>query len=238
MIQIGGLQKITLIDFPQKLAATVFLCGCNFRCPWCYSPQLVLPKKIKKLSKIPEKEFFKFLEEKKNLLEGITICGGEPCINRDLPQFCQKIKKKSFLIKLDTNGSNTQILKELIKNKLIDYVAMDIKQDLNFKKYNFVVGNVLTKKFFENIEKSIKILLKGKVDYEFRTTLVKEFHKKEDIIEICKKIKGAKVYYLQNFEEKEKIISGKKFTPFKNEEIAEIIEEGKRYVNIKPRFYL
>jgi len=125
----------------------------------------------------------------------------------------------------------------LIDKKLIDYLAMDIKQDLNFDKYNQIVGNVLTKKLFENIKKSINILLTGKIDYEFRTTLMKEFHKKEEIIEICKKIKNAKIYYLQNFEKKE-TISGKSFTPFSKEEILEIAKEGKKYTNIQPRPYI
>ncbi|MDP2864048.1 MAG: anaerobic ribonucleoside-triphosphate reductase activating protein, partial [bacterium] len=118
-MKIGGLQKLTLIDFPGRLAATVFLVGCNFRCPFCYSSELVLPEKIKKQPRISEKELFDFLKERKGLLEAVTICGGEPCINKDLPQFCEKIKKLGYLVKLDTNGSNPRMLKNLIDKKLI-----------------------------------------------------------------------------------------------------------------------
>ena len=124
---IGGLQKLTLIDYPGKIACTVFLFGCNFKCPWCYNPELVLPEKIKKQTGISEKEFFNFLENRKGLLQGVVICGGEPTINQDLPKFIKKIKKMGYAVKLDTNGSNPKMLKELISKKLIDYVAMDIK---------------------------------------------------------------------------------------------------------------
>src|SRR3989339_39398 len=123
---IAGLQKTTLIDYPGKVACTVFLAGCNFRCPWCYSPELVLSEEIRKLSKISRKDFFKFLKSRKGLLDGVVICGGEPTINKDLPDFIKQIKKLGYLVKLDTNGSNPEILKKLIKQKLIDYVAMDV----------------------------------------------------------------------------------------------------------------
>jgi len=194
MIQIGGLQKITLIDFPGRLAATVFLIGCNFKCPWCYSSELVLPEKIKKQPKISEKEFLDFLKERKKLLEGLVLCGGEPSINKKLPSLIKKIKKLGYLIKLDTNGSNPKILKKLIKRKLIDYVAMDIK--LPKERYPEIFGKRVK---IEDIEESIKILKEGKVDYEFRTTVVPTVLNKEDILKIAKWIRGTKRYYLQNF---------------------------------------
>ena len=152
-MQIGGLQKLTLIDYPGRLAATVFLCGCNFHCPWCYSSELVLPEKIKNQPKISEKEFFDFLNERKNLLEGVTICGGEPTVNKDLPQFCKKIRRLGYFVKLDTNGSNPEMLEELINNKLIDYVAMDVK--LPKERYPEIYGKRVK---IKNIEKSINIL--------------------------------------------------------------------------------
>jgi len=194
MIQIGGLQKITLIDFPGRLAATVFLIGCNFKCPWCYSSELVLPEKIKKQPKISEKEFLDFLKERKKLLEGLVLCGGEPSINKKLPSLIKKIKKLGYLIKLDTNGSNPKILKKLIKRKLIDYVAMDMK--LPKERYPEIFGKRVK---IEDIEESIKILKEGKVDYEFRTTVVPTVLNKEDILKIAKWIRGTKRYYLQNF---------------------------------------
>jgi len=189
---IGGLQKLTLIDYPGKLAATVFFLGCNFRCPWCYSSELVLPEKIKEQPKISEKEFFEFLENRKGLLEGVVICGGEPTIQKDLPQFVKKIKNLGFSVKLDTNGSNPKMLKRLIKEKLIDYVAMDVK--LPKEKYPKIL-----KAKVDDIEKSIKILKENRVDYEFRTTVVPTVLDKKDILKIVKWISGAKRYYLQNF---------------------------------------
>ncbi len=194
MIEIGGLQKLTLIDYPGRVAATVFLVGCNFRCPFCYSSELVLPEKIKNQPKISEKVFFDFLKERKGLLEGVVICGGEPTIHKDLPDFCQKIKKLKYLVKLDTNGSNPKMLKDLITKKLIDYVAMDIKALK--EKYNKVTG---VKVDIKKIQRSIDILKEGKVDYEFRSTIVPALHTKEDVIEMAKWIRGAKRYFLQNF---------------------------------------
>jgi len=217
-MQIGGLQKITLIDYPGCIAATVFLIGCDFKCPWCYSSELVLPEKIKKQPRISQKEFFKFLKERKELLEGATICGGEPSINKDLPQFCKKIKKAGYLVKLDTNGSTPKMLKKLIDEKLIDYVAMDIK--LPREKYQKILGRKIK---IEDIEKSVKILKEGKVDYEFRTTVVPTILTKEDILKIAKWISGAKRYYLQNFRP-EKTIDPKfeKIKPYPQEYLLEI----------------
>ena len=189
---IGGLQKLTLIDYPGKLAATVFFTGCNFSCPWCYSSELVLPEKIKEQPRIPEKELFSFLKKRQGLLEGVVICGGEPTINRGLPKFVKKIKKMGYVVKLDTNGSNPKMLKSLINKELIDYVAMDIKMPKEkYSKLSSKIGN---------IEKSIKILKENKIDYEFRTTIVPTILEKQDILKIAKWIGGPKIkYYLQNF---------------------------------------
>ena len=197
---IGGLQKLTLIDYPGKIACTVFLAGCNYRCPWCHNPELVLPEEIEKSPKIPEKDFFNFLKLRKNLLEGVVVCGGEPCINKDLPEFCQKIKKLDYLIKLDTNGSNPKMLKDLIDEKLVDYVAMDVKAPQ--EKYKEAIGfkNRSFRYLLDRINKSIDILKQGKVDYEFKTTMIPGLLGKEDIIKIVQWIEPAKKYYLQNFQ--------------------------------------
>jgi pyruvate formate lyase activating enzyme len=217
-MQIAGLQKLTLIDYPQKLACTVFLAGCNFKCPWCYSKELVLPKEIKRQPKISQKEFFDFLKEKKNFLEGVVLGGGEPSLNQNLPQFCQKIKKLGYLIKLDTNGSRPEILKKLIEKNLIDYVAMDIKAP--FLKYSKVVGKKIDLK---KIKKSIEIIKNSGIDYEFRTTVVPTLHTKKDILQIAKDIKPAKKYFLQNFLPK-KTIDPKfeKIKPYPLEYLIEI----------------
>ncbi|PIU42566.1 MAG: anaerobic ribonucleoside-triphosphate reductase activating protein [Parcubacteria group bacterium CG07_land_8_20_14_0_80_35_11] len=218
MIQIGGLQKLTLIDYPGRLAATVFIIGCNFRCPFCYSSELVLPEKIKNQPRISEKDFFSFLKERKGLLEAVVLCGGEPTINKDLPEFCKKIKELGYLIKLDTNGSNPQMIKKLIAENLIDYVAMDIK--LPRERYPEIFEEKVN---IKDIEESIKILKNAKISSEFRTTVVPNVLKKEDIIKIAQWIGPAKRYYLQNFRA-EKTIDPKfeKIKPYPQEYLLEI----------------
>lgn len=190
---IAGLQKLTLIDYPGKLAATVFLASCNFRCPWCYSSELVLPEKIKNQPIIQEKEIIDFLEEKKGLIEGVVVCGGEPTLNKELSAFLKKIKKMDYLVKLDTNGTNPTMIKKLADNNLIDYVAMDVK--LPRERYSEILGH----NKIEDIDKSIDILKSNIIDYEFRTTVVPDVLKKEDILSIAKWISGANKYYLQDF---------------------------------------
>ena len=236
-MKIVYIQKQSLIEYPGKISAVIFIAGCNLRCQFCYTPDLVLPERIKKIKPIPEEEVFSFLKERKGFLEAVSISGGEPTLNPQFPKFIEKIKNLKYLVELETNGTNPKMLKELIDKRLVDYVAMDIKHQLVFEKYNEICGKVLTKKGFESIKESIGILLEGKVDYEFRTTIMKEFHTKEDILEICKAIRKAKVYFLQNYQ-KNSTISGKVFTPFKEEEILEIVKEGQKFANIKFRKYL
>ena len=238
-VKLGGIQKTTLIDFPGRIAATIFLIGCNFRCPFCYSAELVLPDKIKTHPKISEKYFFDFLKKRKGLLEGVCLTGGEPTLNKDLPQFIKKIRKLGFLIKLDTNGSNPKMLKKLIGGKLakrdslssltslpqsgsslIDYVAMDIKAPLNAKNYNKATG---IKNDLKKIKKSIEIIKKSGLDYEFRTTVVPGIHIEKDIIQIAKDISPAKRYYLQNFRpEKTLDPDFVKIKPYSKEYLSEI----------------
>lgn len=220
---IGGLQKTTLIDYPGKVACTVFLIGCNFRCPWCYSSELVLPEKIKKQPRISEKEFFKFLKGKRGLLEGVVICGGEPTLNHDLPDFIRKIKKLGFLVKIDTNGSSPKILRGLITKKLVDYIAMDIKAPLKAQNYGRATG---VKVDLEKIKKSIEIIKKSRIDYEFRSTVVPGAHTKEDIIQIVKDIAPARAYFLQNFRP-EKTLNPKfeKVKPYPKEYLTGIKKE-------------
>ena len=230
---IGGLQKTTLIDYPGKIACTVFLIGCNFRCPFCYSPELVLSERIKDQPKISEEDFFKFLEEKKGLLEAVVICGGEPTFQSELPIFCRKIKNQGFLVKIDTNGSKPKMLEELIKEKLVDYVAVDIKAPVGAKnqndnskfknKYEQATGIKID---LDNIKKSIEIIKNSGIDYEFRTTVVPGIHTKEDILQIAREISPAKRYYLQNFWPK-KTIDPKfeKIRPYSDEFLTEIQKE-------------
>ena len=190
----GGLQKTTLVDFPGKVAATVFTIGCNFRCPYCHNPELVLLEKIKKQPKITEKEILGFLKERQGFLQGLCITGGEPTIHSDLPEFIQQVKKLGLLIKLDTNGSAPKVLEKLIREKLVDWIAMDIKAPL--EKYDiFTQGKIKP----ALIEESIKIIKESKIDYEFRTTLAPEILTESDILAIADWIKPATRYCLQQF---------------------------------------
>jgi pyruvate formate lyase activating enzyme len=223
---IGGLQKTTLIDFPGKVACTVFLAGCNFRCPWCYSRELVLPAEIVKQPRISEKEFFDFLQERKELLEGVVICGGEPTINKELLHFIKKIKSLKYAVKLDTNGSNPAILEELIKQKLIDYIAMDIKVcPTNLTAVKNIRQNT------EDIKKSAEMLRRGAVDFEFRTTVVPGIHSKADFLEIAKWIGGKNVkYYLQNFRPEKTIFPEfEKIKPYKKDWLENVVKQISPY---------
>jgi len=233
-MEIGGLQKLTLIDFPGKLAGTVFLIGCPFRCPFCYNLELVMPELIEKHAQrghpISQKDFFNFLREKKGLLEGVCITGGEPTANSDLPDFCQKIKEMGFLVKLDTNGYDPEMMKKLIDEKLIDYVALDVKAPK--EKYGKLIGienRVFVERIIKNIERSVEILKEGKIDYEFRTTVVPTLLEKEDILKIGKWLSslspGQKLpkYFLQNFRpEKTLDPSFEKIKPYDNSYLLEI----------------
>lgn len=233
---IAGLQKTTLIDYPGKLSCTVFLAVCNFRCPWCYSSELVLPVKIAEQPRLSEKQFFDFLRQRKDLLEGVVICGGEPTVNKELPQFIEKIKGMGppaggFAVKLDTNGSNPKMLKDLVSRRLVDYVAMDIKASLINPIYKNIMGEETR---LENIEESVEFLKNSSVDSEFRTTVVPTIHKKEDFLEIAKWIGGQNVkYYLQNFRP-EKTIDPEfeKVKPFQKEFLEDIAKEISPYFKV------
>lgn len=220
---LAGLQKVTLIDYPGKIAATVFTSGCSFYCPWCYSAELVLPGKIKNQPKVSEKEFFKFLKSREGLLEAVVVCGGEPSLQRDLEDFIKKIKKMGFLVKLDTNGSAPRILKSLIEKNLLDYVAMDIKAPP--EKYDKAVGreDCWNGKILNSVQQSIDILKQGKIDYEFRSTIVPGLHDKEDVVQMAKWISPARRYYLQNFRpEKTLNPEFEKIKPYPKEFLFEI----------------
>lgn len=204
---IGGLQKVTLVDYPGKLACTVFLSGCNFRCPFCYSKELVLEKEIKNHPQISEDYFFDFLNEKKGMLEGCVICGGEPTIHGEaLIDFIRKIKKQSFLVKLDTNGTNPDVIKRLIDEKLIDYIAMDIKAPLVKEKYEEACGVGFD---VEKIKESISIIKNSGIEYEFRTTVVPGIHTADDIINIANSIAPANKYFIQRFRGEKGTINSK-----------------------------
>jgi pyruvate formate lyase activating enzyme len=198
-MRICAIQKTTLIDYPGYVAATIFLAGCNFRCPWCYAKELVFPELIIKQPDLPQDEVFEFLKSKQGYLDGVVICGGEPTLNPELPDFIKKIKKLKFKVKLDTNGSNPKMLQDLIDQKLIDYVAMDIK--LPKERYSTLFAADIP---VEAIEQSIKILKNSDIDFEFRTTCAPNVHTVADLVSMAKwigpELAGRKPkYYLQNF---------------------------------------
>jgi pyruvate formate lyase activating enzyme len=192
-MKIHGFNKTTLLDYPGHIAATIFLGGCNFRCPFCHNASLVLSPEMQPT--ISDEEVFNTLIKRQGILEGVCITGGEPTLYFDLIDFIKRIKDLGYLVKLDTNGYNPEHLQNLIKLGLIDYVAMDIKNSK--EKYSLSTGilNFDTSKITE----SINLLLSSGIDYEFRTTVVKEHHTMDDFKSIGLWIKGAKAYYLQAF---------------------------------------
>jgi pyruvate formate lyase activating enzyme len=191
-MNIGGLQKFSMIDYPDKLSAIVFTLACNFRCGYCHNPELVLPEKFN--PSLDEKKILEFFKTRIGKLDAVSITGGEPTLHPDLPQFMKKLKDLGFLIKLDTNGTNPEMLKNIIDEKLVDYIAMDIKAPL--EKYKEVINHKVN---LDNIQKSINLIMDSGLDYEFRTTIVKSQLRIEDLISIGKLIKGADIYYLQKF---------------------------------------
>ena len=194
-IRFYGLQKLTLLDYPGNMACTVFTGGCNFRCPFCHNRSLVFLNEND--SEIANEDIFDFLKGRNNILDGVCITGGEPLLHKGIRSFIQRVRDLGLKVKLDTNGSNFNAMKELIDDGLIDYVAMDIKNCPD--KYAMTIG--LENYDLSEIEKSKNYLLENHVDYEFRTTVVKQFHEPDDFRKIGEWIKGAKRYYLQNFED-------------------------------------
>lgn len=192
-VKFYGLQKLTLLDYPGKMAATIFTGGCNFRCPFCHNKGLVYLNDGQE--EISEEEILNYLESRKNILDGVCITGGEPLLQEGIEDFLRKVRKIGINIKLDTNGTYFEKLKRIIEEGLVDYVAMDIKNS----KELYATTTGLEKVSIDSIEKSVAYLKEGHVDYEFRTTLVKEFHKDTDFKKVGEWLKGAKHYYLQSF---------------------------------------
>lgn len=209
-MKIAGLEKLSVQDYPNHISCIIFTQGCNMRCPYCQNSTLI---DTSTNANISEDEVFDYLTLRKNVLNGVTISGGEPTIQQDLKKFIKKVKNIGFDVKLDTNGINYNVLEELIDEKMVDYVAMDIKNV--FGKYDLTTGvkgiNI------KNIEKSIELLKLKKVDYEFRTTIIAEHHTLQDIYELVKLIGDSK-YYLQNFKSSENVLD-KSLTGFSDEKL-------------------
>ena len=190
---IQGLQKLTLLDYPGKVACTIFTAGCNFRCPFCHNASLVIDTSANET--IPEEEIFRFLTKRQGILDGVCISGGEPLIQDGIEEFIRQIKETGYDVKLDTNGSFPDKLIRLVDAGLIDYVAMDIKNSQEH--YGRTIG--IEDYDIRDVHRSVKYLMSGKVPYEFRTTVVREFHQRSDFASIGRWIRGAREYYLQQF---------------------------------------
>ncbi len=213
---------MTLLDFPGQVACTVFLGGCDFRCPFCHNWDILDPSTPVIME---DEEFFKFLNSRKGLLDGVAITGGEPLVREGIPEFIEKIRELGFNIKLDTNGNHPALLKKLVADGLIDYVAIDVKNSP--ARYGETIG--IPNFDVSKVDESIRFLLEGNVDYEFRTTVVKQFHDSESFVEISKWISGASHYYLQGFVDRETVpYSG--LEAYSEEEMKDFLEIVKPHV--------
>ena len=212
-MQLYGLYKLTLLDFPGQLACTAFTGYCNLRCPFCHNAELVLHPETQPV--ISENEFFSFLKTRQGILEGVCLTGGEPTLQPDLLPFLRKIKELGFLIKLDTNGTHPEVLEPLLTERLLDYVAMDIKNT----KENYALTTGLLHFDTAPIEKSIALIRQYAPDYEFRTTVVQGLHTKEDLINIGNLLAGAKRYVLQTFQNSGNLLEDHGLSAFSAEEM-------------------
>ncbi len=220
-MKIAGLQKLTLLDFPGKVACTVFTDGCNFRCPFCHNASLVLPNGH--IGEISEEEFFAFLKKREGILDGVVVTGGEPTLASGLYEFIAKVKSMGYLVKLDSNGSMPDKLRVLIDDGLLDYIAMDIKTVP--EKYDSVAG---VKVDGRKIRESMDRIRHSGIPHEFRTTVVKGLHTKEDIVGVAKLLGEGEAYYLQSFVDSGDILSDG-CEAFSAEEMHAIADEARRF---------
>ena len=225
ILKIGGLEKVSLLDYPGKVSVVLFTYGCNLKCSFCHNPELVIYP-LDSDVEIKEEEFFHYLKGRRGLIDAVVITGGEPLIWKDISLLIERIREMDFLIKLDTNGFFPKELKQLLKKGLLDYIAMDVKWSKD--DYTKFSGD---KKAVEKVEKSIEIIMNSGIDYEFRTTVVKGIHSIEDGTKMAAMIKGAKKYYIQNFRSgktiDETLDSSNSFT---EKELKLILLEAKKYV--------
>lgn len=222
---IAGIQKLTLLDYPGKTSLLVFTQGCNFRCPFCHNKDLI---KRNSVSNIDKNEIISYLKKRKKLLDGVCITGGEPLIHSDIMDFIKEIKNLGYLVKIDTNGSNPEMLKKLVDENMIDYIAMDIKTD--FSNYDKLSGvNYVNT---ENIKQSIKLIKSSGVDHEFRTTIVKQYHNINNLQKICEYIGIDSKYYIQNYRDSANVVK-KGLSGFDDAELNNIkIKLNEKYPNV------
>ena len=220
-----GLQKLTLLDFPGKIACTVFAGGCNFRCPFCHNASLVLGDRLSESPTLSEEDFFAFLKKRRGMLEGVCVSGGEPSLYPDIIPFLIKIKELGYSVKLDTNGYRPRVIREAMAAGAVDYFAMDIKNSR--ESYARTVG--LSDFDISKIEESVSALMSGSVDFEFRTTLVRELHSEDDVLSIAKWIRGSEKYFLQTFIDSGDLI-GTNFSGYDKNETEYLLKLLKPYV--------
>ncbi|MDH5635835.1 MAG: anaerobic ribonucleoside-triphosphate reductase activating protein [Candidatus Bathyarchaeota archaeon] len=195
-MEIKGFVDLSLVDWDGKLSSVFFVPSCNFRCPFCYNSTLVLhPERVET---IPFERVEGYLKKQRGWIDGICVTGGEPMLHEDLPDICSKLKKMGFLVKIDTNGTNPTMMKELMDRGLVDYIAVDIKAPLTVEEYSKATG-INAEKLVGKVKETVEILLRSKMDYEFRTTVVPTLHEEEDIKEICDGVSGCRKYVLQKF---------------------------------------
>jgi len=235
-MQIAAIQKTTLVDFPGKVACIIFTSGCNFRCPFCHNPETVLPELIKKQQhdNIPEDVFFNFLKKRVNVLDGVVICGWEPTLQTDLVDFIKRIKQFKLLVKLDTNGQNPIVLKQLLDENLLDYIAVDIKAPLS--NYSSLVWLNITEKFTNDYKQTLDIIKnnakKTWLNYEYRTTVIKWYHNSEDIETMTNFIAGVPKYVIQNYRSEKTLDPNFDGQSFLEEELKNFQEIAKRTIDI------
>ena len=216
-MNIYGLQKTILLDYPEHVAATLFTGGCNFRCPYCHNSELLSPGDPPVYS---EEDILTFLTRRKGILEGVCITGGEPTLQPDLPDFIRKVKNLGLLVKLDTNGTRPEMLKYLLEENLLDYAAMDIKNSrCSYSSTAGIPGGCLAA-----VEKSVQLLLHASIPYEFRTTAVRELHCESDFLDIAGWLAGCRAYFLQNYRDSEQVLCPGAFHPFKKQELDRFIQ--------------
>lgn len=231
-----GLNKTTLLDYPGRVAATIFTGGCNFRCPFCHNGGLVLEPALQPSKS--EEEILEFLSRRKNILKGVCITGGEPTLQADLTLFLGKIKELGYPVKLDTNGYAPLVLEKLLEEGLVDYIAMDIKN--RPEKYAYTAGFTGEREaefVLEKVERSVDLLKRSGISYELRTTVVREFHKKEDFKRIGEWISGCSSYFLQQFRENENMI-GQGYHAYDREEMEALQRETEQVPGMKGKVFL
>jgi pyruvate formate lyase activating enzyme len=216
---IAGMQKLTLLDFPGVVACTLFTAGCNFRCPWCHNAGLVLPEEASDRL-LESGEVLSFLEKRKGVLDGVCVTGGEPLLHAELPDFLKRVKDLGYRVKLDTNGSFPERLEALVREKLADRVAMDIKNGPS--RYAETVG--LRNLDLSAVTASKDFLLSDAVDYEFRTTVVRGLHTEESLLEAADWIRGARQWFLQQFKDSGNLIHGEGLSAFSEDEMRRLLE--------------